>query len=211
MSLRIGVLAAILIVSSDLLSQQPGLSVSPAALNFGSVLDGLRSSSQTGTLTANGTAVTVTVANVSGAAFSISGLPTLPFTIPAGQSQTFSVTFAPPSGSPGTSSGRITFMSGSNNVSQTLTGTGMLNVALTWTASTTPNVTYNVYRCSTSALACVSSQPANFGAPIATQVAATSYIDSSVSHGVKYYYALTAVDANNKPSGLSMVASAAIP
>jgi len=208
MSLRIGILTAILLVSSDLLPQQ-AFTVSPATLNFGSVPDGTTSSPQNGTLTANGASVTVTAANVAGGAFSISGMPALPFTIAAGQSQTFSVTFAPASGSSGPASGSIAFVSGLNNVTQTLSGTGTSNVLLTWTASTTPNVTYNVYRCSISATACVQSQPANFSS-IATNVAATSYTDLSVSSGVRYYYALKAVDANSQ-SLLSVVATAVIP
>src|SRR5262249_242614 len=122
-----------------------GLSVSPATLNFGSVPDGTTSPSQTGTLSASGAAVTISAANLSGAAFSISGLPPMPFTILSGQSQTFSVIFAPASGLPGSVPGSITFTSALNNVTETLSGTGTSNVSLGWTASTTSNVTYNVY------------------------------------------------------------------
>jgi len=187
-----------------------GLGLSPMTVNFGSVPDG-STSPQTATLSAAGGPVTVTAANLSGAAFSISGLPALPFTIAAGQSQTFSVTFAPMPGSPGPASGSVAFLTGLNNVTQTLSGMGTSNVSLTWTASTTPNVTYNVYRCSISASACDPSQPANFGSPLATQIAATSYADLTASSGVTYYYALTAVDSSNNESGLSLVASAVIP
>src|SRR5262249_39687722 len=154
---------------------------------------------------ATGAAVTITAANVSGAAFSISGL-TLPITIPAGQSsQPFTVTFSPASGSPGPASGSITFVSGLNNVTENLSGTGTSNVLLTWTASTTPNVTYNVYRCSISAAACDPSQPGNFGSPISVGIAGTTYTDLTVLSGVTYYYAVTAVDSTGSESVLSAV------
>jgi len=188
-----------------------GLAVSPSSLNFGSVPDGTTSSSQTVTLSATGTPVTVTAANPSGAtAFLISGLA-LPLTISPGQSTQFTVTFSPASGSPGPASGGVTLVSSQNNVTQTFSGTGTSNVLLTWTASTTPNVTYKVYRCTISAAACTSSQPGNFGVPLATSIAATTYADLMVSSGATYYYALTAVDTNNVESVLSAVVSAAIP
>jgi fibronectin type 3 domain-containing protein len=82
---------------------------------------------------------------------------------------------------------------------------------LQWTASTTPNVTYNVYRCSISAAACDPSQPANFGSPIATSINATTYTDLTVSSGVTYYYALTAVDTTGAEGSLSGATSAVIP
>src|SRR5262249_13695645 len=186
-----------------------GLGLSPTSLNFGLVPDATTSSAQTGSLTATGVTVTITAAKFSGAAFSFSVFQAFPFPITAGQSKQFSVPFSP--ASPGPASGSISFVSGLNNVTQTLSGTGTSNVALTWTASTTANVTYNVYRCSISAAACTSSQPGNFGSPIATGITATSYTDLTVSSGVTYYYAITAVDTTNTESSLSVVATAVIP
>jgi fibronectin type 3 domain-containing protein len=132
----------------------------------------------------------------------------LPFTINAGQSVQAGVTFAPASGSPGAASGTVTFASSMNNVAPTLSGVGASNVALAWTASTTPGVTYSVYRCSTSATACVQTQPANF-TRIANGVSVLSYADASVTSGQTYYYALTAIDGSGAESMLSGVSAAA--
>ena len=193
-----------------------GLTVSPSSLSFGEILDGTTSASQTLTLNAVGSSVTVTSDNIvqnggGGSAFSITGLPTLPFTIAAGQSTKANVTFAPAPGSPGTAAGSVTFASSVNSVAPTFSGTGTSNVVLAWNASTTPSVTYNVYRCATSASACVQAQPANF-VRIATGVGSLTYTDAAVSSGQTYYYALTAVDTNSVESSLSTVSSAtAIP
>jgi hypothetical protein len=71
-------------------------------------------------------------------------------------------------------------------------------------------VTYSVYRCSTSATACVQTSPANF-ARIATGVTVLTYADASVASGQTYYYAVTAVDSSNTESTFSSVVSAVIP
>jgi fibronectin type 3 domain-containing protein len=97
-------------------------------------------------------------------------------------------------------------------VTQSFSGTGTPNVLLSWTASPTPNVSYNVYRCTISATACVQSSPANF-TRIASALAALTYtdLDPSLTAGQTYYYAVTAMDATNNESTFSQVASAIIP
>ena len=190
-----------------------GLNVTPASLNFGQVMDGTASSAQTLTLSAVGTSVTVnsdTIAESGGGgnAFSISGLPAVPFTISAGQSVQASVKFAPAPGSPGTAAGSVSFVSNVNTVTPAISGTGTSNVQLAWSASTTQNVTYNVYRCSTSAAACVQSEPSNFSR-IANNIGSLTYIDSGVTSSETYYYALTAVNSSNVESGLSAVSTGA--
>jgi len=77
------------------------------------------------------------------------------------------------------------------------------SVSLTWTASTSAGVTsYNVFRSNTS------------GGPYTqlntTTVAGTSYTDSSVSAGQKYYYVVTAVDGASQ-SANSNQAQATVP
>src|SRR5258708_931583 len=84
-----------------------GLNVGPSNLNFGQVMDGSTSAPQSLTLNAVGSTVTVTSNSIvqsggGGAAFSITSMPSLPFTLAAGQSKQVNVTFAPASGSPGT-------------------------------------------------------------------------------------------------------------
>jgi hypothetical protein len=193
-----------------------GLSISSSALSFGSVLDGTSSASQVVTLSAVGAAVTVNSANLvqnggGGSAFSITNLPSLPFSIATGQTAQFDVSFAPASGSPGTAAGTLTLGTSANGPSETLSGTGQSNVLLTWTASTAPNVTYNVYRCSVSASACVQAQPSNFTIA-ATGISSLTYTDSAISSGQTYYYALTAVDSSFNEGSLSAVSlGAAIP
>jgi hypothetical protein len=187
-----------------------GLSVSPVSLSFGSVPDATTSSSQNGTISAVGASITITGINLAGTEFSVSGLPAVPFTITSGQSQPYTVTFAPVSGSPGVAAGSVSFSSSVNNLTQTFSGTGTSNVLLTWTASTAPNVSYNVYRCTTSAAACISSSPTNF-TQIASGNTTMTYTDFSVASGQTYYYALTAVDVNNVEGVLSGVTSAVIP
>jgi hypothetical protein len=64
---------------------------------------------------------------------------------------------------------------------------------LSWTASTTPNVTYNVYRATASA--------GPFTTPLnTTPVTGTTYTDTTVTAGLTYYYEVTAVDPNNNQS-----------
>lgn len=100
------------------------LSASPGSVNFGNVTVG-SSSAQTVTLTNTGTAgVTVSQATVTGTGFAVSGL-TVPLTLAAGQSTSFSATFAP--GSAGSASGSISITSNATNspTSVALSGTGV--------------------------------------------------------------------------------------
>jgi len=78
------------------------------------------------------------------------------------------------------------------------------SVALTWTASTSPNIAgYNVYRATTS------------GGPYtllnSSLVTTNSYTDTSVALGQIYYYVTTAVDTSNDQSSYSNQAQATIP
>jgi hypothetical protein len=75
-------------------------------------------------------------------------------------------------------------------------------VTLTWVASTTPNVTYSVYR----------SEAA--GGPysvIKAGVKILSFFDPNVVAGRTYYYAVTAVDPSGTASVYSNQATATIP
>jgi hypothetical protein len=78
------------------------------------------------------------------------------------------------------------------------------SVRLSWTASTSLNVTsYNVYRGTTTGgpYVKVNSSP----------VAALTYVDSSVSSGRSYFYVATAVDGNGNESTYSTEAAATVP
>jgi len=182
------------------------LGVSPAQINFGNVSVG-SSQDQTGTLTAGGADVTVSSASWSGDGFSVSGI-TFPVVVSAGQSLLFTVTFAPQVA--GNSTGSVNFISDASNspTTETWTGTGVQGaqhtVNLSWTASDSNVVGYNVYR------------GTQAGGPYNTRltgspIAATSYTDSSVQSGATYYYVATAVDGSGQESIYSNEAPAVVP
>jgi hypothetical protein len=184
----------------------PGqLAVAPGAFAFGSITVGARQN-QTGTLTASGASVTVASAASSNPEFTLSGL-SFPATIAAGQSATFTVTFAPQAS--GTSSGNISFTSNATNAPSgaSVTGSGtpapQHSVSLSWNASTSTVAGYNVYRGSQSG--------GPYVAVTSAPDASTSYIDSSVTAGQTYYYVVTAVDSGGTESVYSNQVPAVIP
>ena len=64
---------------------------------------------------------------------------------------------------------------------------------LSWTASTTANVTYNVYRATTST--------GPFTTPLnSSPITGTTYVDTTVQAGQAYYYVVTAVAADGTES-----------
>ncbi len=123
------------------------LAVSPTSLSFGSVVVG-SSSALNGTLTASGAAVTINSASVNNGEFVLSGI-SLPATLPAGQSATFTVTFKPSAS--GATSASLSFSSNAANspTVQTMTGTGTTatqhTVDLTWNASSGARVGWSVH------------------------------------------------------------------
>jgi len=100
---------------------QPGLSISPASLNFGNVTVG-QSTSQKVTLTNSGNVnMVINLATLSGAGFTMSGL-SLPSTLGAGQSTSFNVQFAPTTA--GGVTGSIVFTDNAPASPQTLSLSG---------------------------------------------------------------------------------------
>ena len=99
------------------------LSANPASLAFGSIQVG-RSANLSEALTNTGSSsITISQANMSGTAFSTSGL-TLPVTLTSNQSVTFTITFAPAAA--GSLSGSLAVISNASNspLSIPLSGTG---------------------------------------------------------------------------------------
>jgi len=186
-------------------SATPGqLSVSPGTLSFGSITIGANKS-LSGTLTASGSSVTVTSATSNSAEFRLGGL-SLPLTLSAGQSATYTVSFSPQSS--GAASATATFTSNAANSpgTQAMTGTGAAapqhSVSLSWSASTSTVTGYNVYRGTSS------------GGPytvIDSGSSATSSTDNAVQAGQTYFYVVTAVDAQGNESVYSNQAKATIP
>ena len=75
---------------------------------------------------------------------------------------------------------------------------------LSWTASTTPNVTYNVYR------AAASTGP--FTTPLnSSPITGTTYVDTTVQAGQTYYYVATAVAKGAESADSSPPVQATIP
>lgn len=103
----------------------PGtLSANPTNLSFGNVQIGSNSTLSETVTNTGGSSVTITQANVTGAGFSVSGL-SLPLTLTAGQSKTFSVVFAPSSA--GSVNGNLAIVSNASNptLNIPLSGTGV--------------------------------------------------------------------------------------
>ena len=116
---------------------QGQLSVSPTSLSFGNVVVGANGSLN-GTLGATGSSVTISAASINSNEFALSGI-SLPTTLSAGQTTSFTVTFKPAAS--GAASATLSFSSDAANstAAQTLTGNGAAasqhSVALSWTAS----------------------------------------------------------------------------
>ena len=109
------------------------LTASPTSLTYTNITLG-QSSSQTETLTnTGGTSATISAVAASGTGFTVSGIAT-PLTLTAGQSTTFTVTFAPTS--VGTFPGTATVMSNASNPSLLipLSGTSVVAAGGTLTA-----------------------------------------------------------------------------
>lgn len=99
------------------------LSANPTSLSFGSVQVGNSTSKSQTVTNSGGSDVTISGASSSAGAFSVSGL-SLPTTLSAGESVTFTVQFAPTAG--GSASGSLTLTSNASNPSLgiSLSGTG---------------------------------------------------------------------------------------
>jgi hypothetical protein len=180
------------------------LTVTPTALSLGSVVVGT-SGTASGSLTASDANVTVVAASSNNAVFTVGGL-SLPTTIPADQSASFTVTFSPQT--TGAASATLNFTSNAQTsmTTATLTGTGTgaptYSVNLSWTASPSPNISgYNIYR-AVYTTACGSFSKIN-----STQNKSTLYTDSVVMDGTSYCYATTAVNSSNEESGYSNIFS----
>jgi len=179
------------------------LSISPANLNFGSVLLGT-SKKAIATLSSSSAAITIDSGSLSSSEFSVSGL-SLPLSLGAGQTKSFTITFTPQSS--GAASARLSFKTGSNGVSASLAGSGIAaqqhSVSLSWEPSNSQVIGYNLYRGQQS------------GGPYTRMntvvEASTTYVDNSVQGGQMYFYVVAAVAGSGKESAYSNQAQAAIP
>ena len=171
------------------------LSVAPAPLNFGNVTVG-STGTQPITLSASGASVTVSSDASSSSQYVLNGA-SFPFTIPAGQSVQYNVSFTPTVS--GTVAGSLTFTSNAatSKTTESLTGVGAVqqySVNLSWNGSTGV-AGYNVYRSTSSSGTYSKINP--------TLDANTAYTDSSVTSGQTYYYEATAVNSSGQESARS--------
>jgi hypothetical protein len=110
------------------------LTANPTSLTFTNILVG-QSSTQTETIqNTGGSSAQITAVTASGTGFSVSGI-TLPVTVGAGQSVTFTVKFAPQSA--GTFNGNVTVTSNAHNPTLTIPVTGVAVTAGDLTANPT--------------------------------------------------------------------------
>lgn len=180
------------------------LTVTPTTIAVGSVVDGT-SGTASGTLTAQGGSVTVIAATTNNSVFTVGGL-SLPLTIAAGNSASFTVTFSPLTA--GTATATLSFTSDAQTTTTTATLTGIgaaassHTVSLSWNASSSPNILgYNIYRAGY-ATSCGSFSKIN-----AMLDTGTLYTDSAVVGGKSYCYASTAVNTSNAESTYSNIVS----
>ena len=182
------------------------LGLSTSSLSFGNVNVG-SNSTLNAVVTNNGNAnVTISSMGSLGTGFSASGLTSSEVLTP-NQSATVTVEFSP--NSAGAVSGSVTIASDATNSPATLavSGTGVAvthNVTLTWSASVSAVIGYNVYRGTTS------------GGPYSTKlnsslITALQYSDTTVASGQTYYYVVTAVNSSNVESADSNQTVAVIP
>jgi len=182
----------------------PGsLSESPATVFFGTVNDGA-SSARTATLKATSGRVVISSATLSNSDFKLSGVK-FPLKIASGQSATVALTFTPQAA--GLVTGNLKFKSNAVNAAPALAlqGHGAAaehRVTLSWTASKSAEG-YNVYRGTTSG-----GPYSKINSPLET---GTSYSDTTVAAGDKYYYVTTAVGSDGQESGYSSQVSVTIP
>lgn len=190
----------------------PRLQASPASINFGK-LGVMGTSAATVKISNTGNSkVTITHTVLSGSGFAISGLRSETSLNPL-QEISFLVTFHPLA--KGAVSGSLKIITKELNapVVMALAGDGVDPgsapssskhvVALSWEASHSKNVSYQVYRSETS------------GGPYtrltASAISTLQYSDSHVESGVQYFYVVTAVDKHGSESPYSQEIAVTIP
>ncbi|MFZ0963004.1 MAG: choice-of-anchor D domain-containing protein [Terriglobia bacterium] len=200
-------------VTSTRTGATPIAGLSPASFTFASQPATTSSSAESFTLSNTGDA-SLTIAGIGFTGTNASDFSqntTCGATLAASTTCTIVVVFTPTAS--GSRSGTLVVTDNSNNVagstqSTALSGTGLHDVVLTWTASPTSGIMgYIIYRSTTEGEEISpSATPLN-----STPINATNYVDLNVTAGTTYYYAATAVAANGTQSSDSSEASATVP
>jgi hypothetical protein len=145
--------------------------------------------------------------SVTGLSFTASGIGA-GVTLPPGQFVTLSLTFQPSEA--GKASGIVSLASSTSSspINLSVSGNGVVAshaAQLSWNASPSPVVGYNIYR--TSAM-----QPfSNWAKLNSSPVATTSYTDWDVQIGEFYIFTVTSVSAENIESTLSNATTTVVP
>lgn len=181
------------------------LNVSPSSLSFGNVTVGSSTTLQA-TLTASGSAVTISSDGSTSSEFAIVGV-SLPVTLQSGNSLAVTIQFTP--NQSGKGSGSVGFTSNAVNsptvvqVSGTGVAPGSHSVALTWDPGDGSAVGYNIYRSN--------AQNGPFAMINTSLDSSTNYTDNTVVSGSTYYYVTTEVNSKGQESGYSNEVQAVIP
>lgn len=187
----------------------PLLTVSTNSLNFGDVAINTQAVQSLTLLSSGASPLTVSLATVLGAGFSVSG-GVLPLILNSGQSATLQVAFDPTAA--GTSTGTLTIVSTSLANATTvvnLSGIGNASayeVSLAWQAPDTsadPIAGYDIFRSSDGG--------ATYQQINSSLVSQTDYTDGSVQAGQTYNYMVESVDTSGVQSVPSNLAAVTIP
>jgi hypothetical protein len=182
------------------------LSASSTSLSFGSMATGTTVAQSVTISNTGNSSVAISQISTSGAGFTTSSIA-LPLSLAAGQSTSFSVTFAP--ASTGNLAGSVTVVSNATNspLVVALSGIGALpasyTVSLNWTPGSSSYSGFNVYR------GTVSGGP--YTKVDSSTIPTTSYTDLGVASGQTYFYVATELDSTGTESGYSSEVSATIP
>jgi hypothetical protein len=183
------------------------LGISPTALSFGNVTTGTSSAGQNIVISDTGNSnLTISQITLSGTGYVMTG-GSAPVTLSPSQSVTLTVQFSPAIA--GTANGSVSIVSNATGspASVSLAGTGVAptqhSVALSWGASPSTVVGYNLYRSTVSG--------SLFARVNGATVASLAYTDTSVQSGTTYYYVATAVDAAGNESVFSNQVQAIVP
>lgn len=183
------------------------LTVTPSSLNFGSVADGSSANATVSLTNTGNSSLSISNVTTSGMGFKTSGL-LAGEVLTAGEVASLDVIFAPKTAA--SASGTINIASNASNSSAAiaLSGTGAAAgqpyVVLSWAASPSSVVGYNVYRGTTS-------EGPYSSKLTSSPVASLTFTDSSVLAGQTYYYVVTAVNSSGVESADSSPAAATVP
>jgi hypothetical protein len=182
------------------------LTVNPSSLGFGTVTIGAKSTIPATVTNSGSASVTISNVSIAGAGFGATGVSMGQILAP-GQSASLSVSFTPSTTTGVTGNVTITSNATNSPTAVSLSGTGLQTVShdvvLSWNASASPVIGYNIYRGQ------VSGGP--YTKVTSAPVGVASGVDSTVQSGSTYYYTVTSIDSSNMESGFSNETSAIIP